>query len=378
MPRTFYTYKTARDPMDTTPPKPSRRELPLEFSASGSEYFRIWIVNLLLTIVTLSLYLPFAKARRLRYFYANTLVDGQPLAFHGNPWTILGGQVVMVACGFAFWIGIQTDTALWLLALPLFILLWPALWHSSLTYYAKNTNWGNLSFQFSGTMAGAYKASIPLLVLLLLLGAIFIKSAHLQLAATTQAVVSMLVLLMLALVFAAASWAFLKRYQQSGYCLADERAASQISVPSVLALELMAFGLAVVGILTSVALTWGSVWAMEQTLEPAGKLGGRVLFVAVFLVILAFAFLTTLAAFSAPLFAWGFLSARLQNLLWTGTRSQQLVFLSRLSARSLGWLNLKSGLLTIVTLGMYRPFAVVASTRLKLHAVRIGQYGDLG
>jgi uncharacterized membrane protein YjgN (DUF898 family) len=117
---------------------------------------------------------------------------------------------------------------------------------------------------------------------------------------------------------------------------------------------------------------------MEQTLEPAGKLGGRVLFVAVFLVILAFAFLTTLAAFSAPLFAWGFLSARLQNLLWTGTRSQQLVFLSRLSARSLGWLNLKSGLLTIVTLGMYRPFAVVASTRLKLHAVRIGQYGDLG
>ena len=335
-------------------------------------------MNLLLTIVTLSLYLPFAKARRLRYFYANTLVDGQPLAFHGNPWTILGGQVVMVACGFAFWIGIQTDTALWLLALPLFILLWPALWHSSLTYYAKNTNWGNLSFQFSGTMAGAYKASIPLLVLLLLLGAIFIKSAHLQLAATTQAVVSMLVLLMLALVFAAASWAFLKRYQQSGYCLADERAASQISVPSVLALELMAFGLAVVGILTSVALTWGSVWAMEQTLEPAGKLGGRVLFVAVFLVILAFAFLTTLAAFSAPLFAWGFLSARLQNLLWTGTRSQQLVFLSRLSARSLGWLNLKSGLLTIVTLGMYRPFAVVASTRLKLHAVRIGQYGDLG
>jgi len=97
---------------------------------------------------------------------------------------------------------------------------------------------------------GAYRASIPLLVLLLLLGAMFIKSAHLQLAATAQAVVSTLALLLVALVFAAASWACLKRYQQSGYCLADERAASQISVLSVLALELMAFGLAVVGILT--------------------------------------------------------------------------------------------------------------------------------
>lgn len=372
MPRTFYTNKTVRDPLDTTPPKPSRRELPLEFSAIGSEYFRIWIVNLLLTIVTLSLYLPFAKARRLRYFYTNTLVDGQPLAFHGKPWTILGGHLVMVACGFAFWIGIQTDTALWLLALPLFILLWPALWHSSLKYYAENTNWGNLSFQFSGTMAGAYKASIPLLVLLLLLGAIFIKSAHLQHAATAQAVVSTLALLLVALVFAAASWACLKRYQQSGYCLADERAASQISVFSVLALGLKALALVVVGALGGVALPFGATWALEQLSGSSGGLGGVVVFIA------AFALINALAAAGATLFAWGFLSARLQNLLWTGTRSQQLVFLSRLSARSLGWLNLKSGLLTIVTLGMYRPFAVVASTRLKLHAVRIGQYGDLG
>ena len=47
------------------------RELRIEFTGSGSEYFRIWIVNLLLILVTLGLYLPFAKARRLRYFYGN-------------------------------------------------------------------------------------------------------------------------------------------------------------------------------------------------------------------------------------------------------------------------------------------------------------------
>ena len=57
----------------------SQRRLTLAFTASGSEYFRIWIVNILLTIVTLGFYLPFAKARRLRYFYANTLID-QPTA----------------------------------------------------------------------------------------------------------------------------------------------------------------------------------------------------------------------------------------------------------------------------------------------------------
>ena len=45
-------------------------KLRLEFTGSGSEYFRIWIVNLLLTLVTLGLYYPWAKVRRLRYFYA--------------------------------------------------------------------------------------------------------------------------------------------------------------------------------------------------------------------------------------------------------------------------------------------------------------------
>ncbi len=43
---------------------------------TGSEYFKIWIVNLALTLVTIGIYSPWAKVRRLRYFYGNTLVDG--------------------------------------------------------------------------------------------------------------------------------------------------------------------------------------------------------------------------------------------------------------------------------------------------------------
>ena len=36
---------------------------PVEFTGSGGEYFRVWIVNVLLTIVTLSLYTPWARRR---------------------------------------------------------------------------------------------------------------------------------------------------------------------------------------------------------------------------------------------------------------------------------------------------------------------------
>jgi hypothetical protein len=63
------------------------QRLKVEFTGSGSEYFRIWIVNLLLTIVTLSLYRPFAKARRLAYFHATPSSAASRWAFmatHGR------------------------------------------------------------------------------------------------------------------------------------------------------------------------------------------------------------------------------------------------------------------------------------------------------
>ena len=46
------------------------RELPFEFRGDGAEYFKIWIVNILLTIVTLGIYSAWAKVRNNRYFYS--------------------------------------------------------------------------------------------------------------------------------------------------------------------------------------------------------------------------------------------------------------------------------------------------------------------
>ena len=84
----------AFEPMDGLT-SPSRHTLPITFTGSGSEYFRIWIVNLLLTLVTLGLYYPWAKVRKLRYFYGNTLVGGHPLDFHGQPKRMLRGFLLV-------------------------------------------------------------------------------------------------------------------------------------------------------------------------------------------------------------------------------------------------------------------------------------------
>ena len=79
------------------PASVTRVLLPFEFRGNGGEYFRIWIVNLLLTIVTLGIYSAWAKVRRLRYFYGNTFLDGQSFDYHGQPLAILKGRLIVVA-----------------------------------------------------------------------------------------------------------------------------------------------------------------------------------------------------------------------------------------------------------------------------------------
>ena len=81
---------------------PAPREVAFEFRATGSEYFRIWIVNLLLTIVTLGIYSAWAKVRRLRYFYGSTALEGTSFDYHADPKAILKGRLIAVLAYVVF------------------------------------------------------------------------------------------------------------------------------------------------------------------------------------------------------------------------------------------------------------------------------------
>src|SRR6266436_9677605 len=74
----------------------------VEFSASAGEYFRIWIVNLALTVVTLGIYSAWAKVRKRRYFYSHTRIDGEGFEYRANPVAILKGRLIAVAILVAF------------------------------------------------------------------------------------------------------------------------------------------------------------------------------------------------------------------------------------------------------------------------------------
>ncbi len=152
----------AAEPPAARPPEKSTRpavtRAPFEFTGSGSEYFRIWIVNVLLSIVTLGIYSAWAKVRRKQYFYGNTVVMDTAFDYHGDPLKILKGRLIVggaiLAAGAAtvFFPLLQFVFTLALGALSPWLIV------RSLMFNARNSSWRNIRFGFKGTTWEAIKA----------------------------------------------------------------------------------------------------------------------------------------------------------------------------------------------------------------------------
>ena len=69
-------------------------EFPFEFTGDATEFFRIWIVNFALSVVTLGIYSAWSKVRTQRYFYSNTYVAGAPFEYLAKPIPILKGRII--------------------------------------------------------------------------------------------------------------------------------------------------------------------------------------------------------------------------------------------------------------------------------------------
>jgi uncharacterized membrane protein YjgN (DUF898 family) len=129
----------------------------VEFSASAGEYFRIWIVNLALTIVTLGVYSAWAKVRRKRYFYAHTAVDGDNFEYRGNPLAILKGRLVALAIVAVMWTVSHFEPILMIGVLLAAIFVVPWLLVRSFAFNAHNSAFRNIRFHFRGTYGRALK-----------------------------------------------------------------------------------------------------------------------------------------------------------------------------------------------------------------------------
>ena len=141
---------------------PARSHLQFAFTGLAGDYFRIWIVNLLLTLVTVGLWSPWAKVRKRRYFYGHTWLADANFEYHGNPVAILRGRLIAAAAIGVYWIieNLVPIAGPWLLA----VLLCGAPWiiARSLAFNAANSSHRGIRFRFSGTQRDVALAIWPL------------------------------------------------------------------------------------------------------------------------------------------------------------------------------------------------------------------------
>jgi uncharacterized membrane protein YjgN (DUF898 family) len=150
-----------------SPPTPSG-PVALSFSGDASEYFKIWIVNLLLTIATLGIYAAWAKVRTKRYFYANTRVLGHAFEYLADPVRILIGNIIVIALLFALNFAQTISVVAYVVLAGLLLMATPWLVVRALMFNARNSAWRGLRFHFNGRYAEAFKIFVllPMLVAL--------------------------------------------------------------------------------------------------------------------------------------------------------------------------------------------------------------------
>lgn len=371
-------------------PAVAQQTLDIRFTASGSEYFRIWIVNLLLTLVTLTLYLPFARARKTTYFQNNTLVGGHALGFHADPWKMFRGYLVALGLGLGYWAVTKLAPAFAWIALLVLLAVWPALWRASLQFRLRNTSWRGVRLDFAGDMLGAYLALLPFFIPALAIVPFLPELEAMETegdlpSGNIGAIIGFTVLGFMLL----APWlvARLKRYQQGGYMFAQERTQLNASTWSFYLLNIktavvsmvVASG-AVMGLLILVVIgivialgAGASMQMMDPTFweESFASTTGVVIGV-VFVFLLVFVFYGLM-----PLFTTAYYQSRSQNLIWRNTASQHIQFNSQLTYNATIKTMAANWALILITLGLYWPFAQVNMTRLRLQSININLEGNV-
>jgi uncharacterized membrane protein YjgN (DUF898 family) len=136
---------------------PTEQTYRLEFTGSAGEYFRIWIVNVFLTVVTLGIYYAWAKVRTRRYLYAHTMLDGHAFDYLANPIALLKGHLIL-ATGFMSLILVQQFLAQYEGVIVLvFYAVMPYLVYKSLRFRLFNSAYRNIRMHFRGSARESYR-----------------------------------------------------------------------------------------------------------------------------------------------------------------------------------------------------------------------------
>ncbi len=311
----------------------------VEFTGQGGEYFRIWIVNLALTIVTLGIYSAWAKVRRMQYFYRNTSLMGNSFDYHGDPVTILKGRIIGVGLLAIYHVTISLNVFIGLGVFVLIIAALPWLLQRSICFKLTNSSYRGLRFRFNGRVGTAYQVFLAWPIAgYFSLGMLF-PFAHQRIKAY--------------------------QHNNSAYGTASFSFSADEGKFYIVYLKLLGLTLLPVflfGVLAGLSGVFsGTSGAHKDPMQLMIKIftGVMVFYLVLFLVI-------------GPWFA-----ARIQNLVWNHTALGPHQFASNVRARDLLGIYVTNFFAVILTLGLYKPFADIRLAKYRLTHMALQTQGSL-
>lgn len=150
----------------------------LRFHGNGTEYFKIWIVNLALSVLTLGIFSAWAKVRAQRYFHANTELDGSRFEYHGNAISILLGRGLAALLLVGFLVLGQFNPALGALVLLAALVVFPWLTAQSMRFRTRMVSWRGVRFAWTGTTGRVYGQLLICLFFTIITFGIYYFAAH--------------------------------------------------------------------------------------------------------------------------------------------------------------------------------------------------------
>ena len=136
-----------------------------EFQGKTMEFFKIWIVNLMLSIVTLGIYSALAKVRTRQYFYSNTLLMDTPFDYLADPVKILKGRLFALALILIYSFSAVISPMLQGVIMLLFVPLFPWIIIKALKFNLYNSAYRNIRFHFNAEYLKALWVFIGLPIL---------------------------------------------------------------------------------------------------------------------------------------------------------------------------------------------------------------------
>ena len=307
-------------------------QLPMRFTGTGGEYFRIWIVNIALTIITLGIYSPWAKVRSKRWFYGHTFLDQQAFSYHATPMQILKGRLMAVAYIVTYFIVAQFSPLLSIIMMIIGFLTIPWIIVKSLRFNAQNSSYRGIRFGFSGSVSDSYMNFFifPILIMILTLGLGMPYIIYLQ----TKFIVG--------------------HYQ---YGQTDNQFKST-SGPFW-----RTYGTALISL---VILTSLLVFSLSSAWKSGALLSGEFFETAQYLLPII-----SLSYYLLIIFLGAFIKARIANITYNQSQLEEVSFVSNQSAWGVTWIYGSNLILMALTLGLFTPWAQVRLAQYRADHLRI-------